>query len=115
MSRLRVGKTVPGVRIHFPSPHSGLQRDFARFAAKYANNARISRFCSETGPEKACYCCWLQAFQLFLCRASEQSGFSESIIRMQCDHTKEPYSETVFHRCDEQAQKKAEMRLRKQA
>jgi hypothetical protein len=51
----------------------------------------------------------------FLCKASEQSGFSESIIRMQCDHTKEPYSETVFHRCDEQAQKKAEMRLRKQA
>jgi hypothetical protein len=29
--------------------------------------------------------------------------------------TKEPYSETVFHRCDEQAQQRAEMRLRKQA
>jgi hypothetical protein len=29
--------------------------------------------------------------------------------------TKEPYTETVFHRCDEQAQQRAEMRLRKQA
>ena len=29
--------------------------------------------------------------------------------------TKEPYAETVFHRCDEQAQRRAEMRLRKQA
>jgi len=29
--------------------------------------------------------------------------------------TKEPYSETIFHRCDEQAQQRAEMRLRKQA
>jgi hypothetical protein len=29
--------------------------------------------------------------------------------------TKEPYSETVFHRCDEQAQQRAEIRLRKQA
>jgi transposase len=29
--------------------------------------------------------------------------------------TKEPYTETVFHRCDEQAQHRAEMRLRKQA
>jgi hypothetical protein len=28
--------------------------------------------------------------------------------------TKEPYSETVFHHCDEQAQRRAEMRLRKQ-
>jgi hypothetical protein len=27
--------------------------------------------------------------------------------------TKEPYAETVFHRCDEQAQRRAEMRLRK--
>jgi len=29
--------------------------------------------------------------------------------------TKEPCAETVFHRCDEQAQRRAEMRLRKQA
>jgi hypothetical protein len=29
--------------------------------------------------------------------------------------TKQPYAETVFHRCDEQAQQRAEMRLRKQA
>ena len=29
--------------------------------------------------------------------------------------TKEPYAETVFHRYDEQAQRRAEMRLRKQA
>jgi len=29
--------------------------------------------------------------------------------------TKEPYAETVFHRCDEQARQRAEMRLRKQA
>ena len=29
--------------------------------------------------------------------------------------TKEPYAESVFHRCDEQAQRRAEMRLRKQA
>jgi len=29
--------------------------------------------------------------------------------------TKESYAETVFHRCDEQAQQRAEMRLRKQA
>ncbi len=29
--------------------------------------------------------------------------------------TKEPYAETVFHHCDEQAQQRAEMRLRKQA
>jgi transposase len=29
--------------------------------------------------------------------------------------TKERYAETVFHRCDEQAQRRAEMRLRKQA
>jgi transposase len=29
--------------------------------------------------------------------------------------TKEPYAETVFHRCDEQAQRRAETRLRKQA
>ena len=29
--------------------------------------------------------------------------------------TKEPYTETLFHRCDEQAQRRAEMRLRKQA
>jgi len=29
--------------------------------------------------------------------------------------TKEPYAETVFHRCDERAQRRAEMRLRKQA
>jgi len=29
--------------------------------------------------------------------------------------TKEPYAETVFHRCDEQAQRRAEMRLREQA
>jgi hypothetical protein len=29
--------------------------------------------------------------------------------------TKEPYAETVFHRCDEHAQRRAEMRLRKQA
>jgi transposase len=28
---------------------------------------------------------------------------------------KEPYAETVFHRCDEQAQRRAEIRLRKQA
>src|ERR1700733_4802432 len=29
--------------------------------------------------------------------------------------TKEPFTETVFHRCDEQAQQRAEIRLRKQA
>ena len=29
--------------------------------------------------------------------------------------TKQPYAETVFHRCDEQAHQRAEMRLRKQA
>ena len=29
--------------------------------------------------------------------------------------TKEPYGDTVFHRCDEQAHRRAEMRLRKQA
>jgi hypothetical protein len=29
--------------------------------------------------------------------------------------TKEPCAETVFHRCDEQAQRRAEIRLRKQA
>jgi transposase len=29
--------------------------------------------------------------------------------------TKEPYSETIFHRCDEQAQLRAEIRLRKNA
>jgi hypothetical protein len=29
--------------------------------------------------------------------------------------TKEPYTETVFHRCDEQARQRAEIRLRKQA
>jgi transposase len=29
--------------------------------------------------------------------------------------TKEPYTETVLHRCDEQAQRRAEIRLRKQA
>ena len=29
--------------------------------------------------------------------------------------TKEPYTETVFHRCDQQAHRRAEMRLRKQA
>ena len=29
--------------------------------------------------------------------------------------TKEPHTETVFHRCDEQAHQRAEMRLRKQA
>jgi hypothetical protein len=29
--------------------------------------------------------------------------------------TKEPYSETIFHRCDEQAQLRAEVRLRKHA
>jgi hypothetical protein len=29
--------------------------------------------------------------------------------------TKEPYAETVFHRCDEQAHQRAEMHLRKQA
>jgi transposase len=30
-------------------------------------------------------------------------------------HSKEPYTETVFHRCDEQEQQRAEMRLRKHA
>jgi transposase len=30
-------------------------------------------------------------------------------------HGKEPYTETVFHRCDEQEQQRAEMRLRKHA
>ena len=30
-------------------------------------------------------------------------------------HNKEPYTETVFHRCDEQEQQRAEMRLRKHA
>ena len=29
--------------------------------------------------------------------------------------TKQPYAETVFHRCAQQAQQRAEMRLRKQA
>jgi transposase len=29
--------------------------------------------------------------------------------------TKEPYAESVFHHCDEQAHPRAEMRLRKQA
>ena len=29
--------------------------------------------------------------------------------------TKEQYAETVFHRCDEEARQRAEMRLRKQA
>jgi transposase len=29
--------------------------------------------------------------------------------------TKEPYSETIFHQCDEQAQLRAEARLRKHA
>jgi transposase len=29
--------------------------------------------------------------------------------------TKEPYTETVFHKCDEQARRRAEKRLRKQA
>lgn len=29
--------------------------------------------------------------------------------------TKEPYTETVFHRCDEHLRRRAEMRLRKQA
>jgi hypothetical protein len=29
--------------------------------------------------------------------------------------TKQPYTETFFHRCDEQAHQRAEMRLRKQA
>ena len=29
--------------------------------------------------------------------------------------TKQPYAETVFHRCDEEAHRRAEMRLRKQA
>jgi transposase len=29
--------------------------------------------------------------------------------------TKEPYAESVFHHCDEQARQRAEMRLRKQA
>ena len=29
--------------------------------------------------------------------------------------TKEPYAETIFHRCDEEAHRRAEMRLRKQA
>lgn len=29
--------------------------------------------------------------------------------------TKQPYTETVFHRCDEHARRRAEMRLRKQA
>jgi hypothetical protein len=29
--------------------------------------------------------------------------------------TKEPYAETIFHRYDEQAQQRAEMRLRKHA
>jgi len=28
---------------------------------------------------------------------------------------KEPYTESIFHRCDEQAQQRAEIRLRKQA
>jgi hypothetical protein len=30
-------------------------------------------------------------------------------------NSKEPYTETVFHRCDEQEQQRAEMRLRKHA
>ena len=30
-------------------------------------------------------------------------------------HSKEPYTETVFQRCDEQEQQRAEMRLRKHA
>jgi transposase len=30
-------------------------------------------------------------------------------------NTKQPYTETIFHQCDEQAQQRAEMRLRKQA
>jgi transposase len=30
-------------------------------------------------------------------------------------HNKEPYTESIFHRCDEQAQQRAEIRLRKQA
>jgi hypothetical protein len=29
--------------------------------------------------------------------------------------TKQPYAETVFHHCDEQAQQRAEMRLHKHA
>jgi hypothetical protein len=29
--------------------------------------------------------------------------------------TKEPYTETIFHACDEQARERAEIRLRKQA
>jgi len=31
------------------------------------------------------------------------------------DGGKEPYTESVFHHCDEQARQRAEMRLRKQA
>jgi len=30
-------------------------------------------------------------------------------------HNKKPYTESIFHRCDEQAQQRAEIRLRKQA
>jgi hypothetical protein len=84
----RVRETVPRVRILLSPPHSLKCREI-RFRSS-RNRCKMPQFrndCVRSGPEiMARSKVTGELFRLFLWRADEQSGFNDSIRRMQCDH-----------------------------
>jgi hypothetical protein len=85
---LLVPETVPRVRIPSAPPYSlEVQRKPPGFHCKLREMGAISRIFPKTGSgESALLNACSELCGVFLRRALEQSGFGDSIRRMQCDH-----------------------------
>ena len=87
-STLAPSKSVPRVRIHFPPPHSPeVQRNPPGLLLKLREMGAIPHLLrsNRTG-ERVLLIAAGKLCSLFLRRAYEQSGFNNSVRRMQCDH-----------------------------
>src|ERR1035441_7230512 len=87
-STLAPSKPVPRVRIHFPPPHSlKCQRNPPGLLLKLREMGAIPHLLlSKWTGESVLLIAAGKLCSLFLRRAYEQSGFNNSVRRMQCDH-----------------------------